>query len=121
MIRRQPRSTRTDTLFPYTTLFRAVAQRLIAARRMSMVIGVPLKVEEDEIRRDVIAVPRVTRLSALVPSVRHLLAQQSVMLDIVRAGELPPAEGDLNGQEHQQLRIGTESQNKRGVDCQGNH
>src|SRR3546814_8616966 len=69
---------------------------------MSMVIGVPLKVEEDEIRRDVIAVPRVTRLSALVPSVRHLLAQQSVMLDIVRAGELPPAEGDLNGQEHQQ-------------------
>src|SRR3546814_17443021 len=24
MIRRQPRSTRTDTLFPYTTLFRAI-------------------------------------------------------------------------------------------------
>src|SRR3546814_9862272 len=27
MIRRQPRSTRTDTLFPYTTLFRSVAGR----------------------------------------------------------------------------------------------
>src|SRR3546814_9877315 len=27
MIRRPPRSTRTDTLFPYTTLFRAVAAR----------------------------------------------------------------------------------------------
>src|SRR3546814_10799677 len=27
MIRRTPRSTRTDTLFPYTTLFRSVAQR----------------------------------------------------------------------------------------------
>src|SRR3546814_18557696 len=26
MIRRQPRSTRTDTLFPYTTLFRSVGQ-----------------------------------------------------------------------------------------------
>src|SRR3546814_17306254 len=26
MIRRTPRSTRTDTLFPYTTLFRSVAQ-----------------------------------------------------------------------------------------------
>src|SRR3546814_12341252 len=25
MIRRQPRSTRTDTLFPYTTLFRSIA------------------------------------------------------------------------------------------------
>src|SRR3546814_2125575 len=28
MIRRPPRSTRTDTLFPYTTLFRSLAQRL---------------------------------------------------------------------------------------------
>src|SRR3546814_20808368 len=27
MIRRPPRSTRTDTLFPYTTLFRSVADR----------------------------------------------------------------------------------------------
>src|SRR3546814_3814440 len=27
MIRRPPRSTRTDTLFPYTTLFRSVAER----------------------------------------------------------------------------------------------
>src|SRR3546814_15892215 len=28
MIRRPPRSTRTDTLFPYTTLFRAVSRRV---------------------------------------------------------------------------------------------
>src|SRR3546814_3073124 len=28
MIRRPPRSTRTDTLFPYTTLFRSLVQRL---------------------------------------------------------------------------------------------
>src|SRR3546814_15923918 len=27
MVRRPPRSTRTDTLFPYTTLFRSMAQR----------------------------------------------------------------------------------------------
>src|SRR3546814_8185498 len=34
MIRRPPRSTRTDTLFPYTTLFRSIAaaQRRIEAR-----------------------------------------------------------------------------------------
>src|SRR3546814_3328166 len=31
MIRRPPRSTRTDTLFPYTTLFRAPAAALAAA------------------------------------------------------------------------------------------
>src|SRR3546814_9718 len=29
MIQRQPRSTRTDTLFPYTTLFRSAAERVI--------------------------------------------------------------------------------------------
>src|SRR3546814_4191843 len=33
MIRRPPRSTRTDTLFPYTTLFRSPDRRLGAARR----------------------------------------------------------------------------------------
>src|SRR3546814_2762051 len=34
MIRRPPRSTRTDTLFPYTTLFRSAADRsrLVSAR-----------------------------------------------------------------------------------------
>src|SRR3546814_7409181 len=31
MIRRPPRSTRTDTLFPYTTLFRSVRGRLAGA------------------------------------------------------------------------------------------
>src|SRR3546814_8648713 len=33
MIRRPPRSTRTDTLFPYTTLFRSVRNLLFAAVR----------------------------------------------------------------------------------------
>src|SRR3546814_6380510 len=32
MIRRPPRSTRTDTLFPYTTLFRSVGQERPCAR-----------------------------------------------------------------------------------------
>src|SRR3546814_15148742 len=32
MIRRPPRSTRTDTLFPYTTLFRSVRERRSARR-----------------------------------------------------------------------------------------
>src|SRR3546814_7566509 len=38
MIRRPPRSTRTDTLFPYTTLFRSLAQgRLqVGARRVPL-------------------------------------------------------------------------------------
>src|SRR3546814_4714925 len=34
MIRRPPRSTRTDTLFPYTTLFRSVAEVTGRTRRL---------------------------------------------------------------------------------------
>src|SRR3546814_11038225 len=34
MIRRPPRSTRTDTLFPYTTLFRSELERVNGARRI---------------------------------------------------------------------------------------
>src|SRR3546814_15688826 len=39
MIRRPPRSTRTDTLFPYTTLFRSVAGVLAQARRIDLSPG----------------------------------------------------------------------------------
>src|SRR3546814_1610069 len=40
MIRRPPRSTRTDTLFPYTTLFRSLASAERRARRRGLVAGV---------------------------------------------------------------------------------
>src|SRR3546814_3729623 len=39
MIRRQPRSTRTDTLFPYTTLFRSISTAVIAPRPVSSTSG----------------------------------------------------------------------------------
>src|SRR3546814_4373834 len=36
MIRRPPRSTRTDTLFPYTTLFRSIPIRRILDRNLAL-------------------------------------------------------------------------------------
>src|SRR3546814_6542648 len=36
MIRRPPRSTRTDTLFPYTTLFRSIAGRSSVSRSVKL-------------------------------------------------------------------------------------
>src|SRR3546814_8408691 len=36
MLRRPPRSTRTDTLFPYTTLFRSLGELVIQADRASV-------------------------------------------------------------------------------------
>src|SRR3546814_7831097 len=38
MIRRPPRSTRTDTLFPYTTLFRSFV-RTLCGGRISLLVG----------------------------------------------------------------------------------
>src|SRR3546814_5005425 len=37
MIRRPPRSTRTDTLFPYTTLFRSLAREVIGPDRKLLI------------------------------------------------------------------------------------
>src|SRR3546814_20342152 len=41
MIRRPPRSTRTDTLFPYTTLFRSIEKRPLAVGRAHRRAGQP--------------------------------------------------------------------------------
>src|SRR3546814_13099470 len=38
MIRRPPRSTRTDTLFPYTTLFRSQRGHLLDERKLGFVV-----------------------------------------------------------------------------------
>src|SRR3546814_475076 len=40
MIRRPPRSTRTDTLFPYTTLFRSAGDRAAQPGTLSQRVGV---------------------------------------------------------------------------------
>src|SRR3546814_14701713 len=51
MIRRPPRSTRTDTLFPYTTLFRSGLEALDRPERERQLagLGVGLGVDDDEL------------------------------------------------------------------------
>src|SRR3546814_19965300 len=44
MIRRTPRSTRTDTLFPYTTLFRAIAHKFPALEELTTVQAIDVQV-----------------------------------------------------------------------------
>src|SRR3546814_5903748 len=46
MIRRPPRSTRTDTLVPYTTLFRSTAGRFSSRERAVSEISVPVSFGE---------------------------------------------------------------------------
>src|SRR3546814_11536701 len=61
-IRRPPRSTRTDTLFPYTTLFRS---KTTVAEALAAYVGAPPGariVESDRIRKAMHGVPVETRL-----------------------------------------------------------
>src|SRR3546814_6213398 len=53
MIRRPPRSTRTDTLFPYTTLFRSYESERVVIPRQDRVTPGPsdLDIELREVRR----------------------------------------------------------------------
>src|SRR3546814_8657816 len=64
MIRRPPRSTRTDTLFPYTTLFRSLAQRDHRGQQLDALFG--------ELVAD------------LAPVLGHHLARHDAMVDQLR-------------------------------------
>src|SRR3546814_4352073 len=82
MMRRPPRSTRTDTLFPYTTLFRSVA-RVSAAHPGWGNAGTPSAPAR---RPTDTAAPRVARVSAAHPgrgnaggSEEHTSELQSLM------------------------------------------
>src|SRR3546814_12905108 len=55
MIRRPPRSTRTDTLFPYTTLFRSAVIRISIFEEKVMALGMVL--DPTATRTDDIASP----------------------------------------------------------------
>src|SRR3546814_3170680 len=94
MIRRPPRSTRTDTLFPYTTLFRSVcidAQQRERARARGRVFPAQLRVAvaakaawcaERELRRDrAVAVEAAAVDAHRVPprSEEHTSELQSLM------------------------------------------
>src|SRR3546814_6871401 len=67
MIRRPPRSTRTDTLCPYTTLFRSLLDRRVEGVAVDMGDGQPLELGmADQARRaaDAAAPPRQHAVAA---------------------------------------------------------
>src|SRR3546814_5219685 len=86
MIRRPPRSTRTDTLFPYTTLFRSVDNSRVKANgriqndqlfmRGSAMSGAP-------ICNGIIQLPRPTKAGMIAPKIirseEHTSELQSLM------------------------------------------
>src|SRR3546814_8414099 len=75
MIRRPPRSTRTDTLFPYTTLFRSAAVITALSRKKQGSAGAPNQIAVSEGRASSRRSPSPTRLR----SEEHTSELQSLM------------------------------------------
>src|SRR3546814_6192701 len=118
MIRRPPRSTRTDTLFPYTTLFRStqIARRLALPAQGSVQVepgrpggrladpGRLVAVEQDRLRQ-------AARPSAVAGHRRHPGEQHGGVQRA--AGSRHRAtdagwQGDLEGYRHQRRRLSSE-------------
>src|SRR3546814_18831819 len=78
MIRRPPRSTRTDTLFPYTTLFRSAAPR---ARFFCL--NTEISMQLPEVRFEVVVQNLIDHLALLddVVPVRHGGGEPAVLLN----------------------------------------
>ena len=89
-------------------------QGLVAASRVSVVVRMSLEVNQYKIRGDVVGIPGVVRLAALIPPVRAFFPQQPVVLDVVRAGQLPPCKSHLDQEERQDLW--TEGQDQPAVE-----
>src|SRR3546814_1483791 len=101
MLRRPPRSTRTDTLFPYTTLFRSAARHAAeawnlhtAGKQRAVDVGKGIGVGRDT-RRLAIAMVEL----AIVPCGRVHRAE-NVGDDLVRVGAVTVAEPLDGGGEH---------------------
>ena len=78
-------------------------QRLEAPGGVGVVVGVALEVVEKDVRCDVVRVPAVLGLAALIAPVLALLAQQAVVLEVVDDLEQRRADDRLQQQPGQDL------------------
>src|SRR3546814_4171397 len=92
MIRRPPRSTRTDTLFPYTTLFRSLEVDLDLSEVMFVATSNTLKIPGPLLdRMEVIRIPGYTEDEKINIAMRYLVPKQ-MKANGLREGELKIAE-----------------------------
>src|SRR3546814_11719792 len=112
MIRRPPRSTRTDTLFPYTTLFRSRLREALDGELRRAVGRGPQEAERAAHRRQVEDVPAALTAQNRQHGARDMKGAEAV------EGELPLdlawrvliEEAELRSEER---RVGKEGERKR--------
>src|SRR3546814_17200188 len=115
MIRRPPRSTRTDTLFPYTTLFRSLRQEEVAANAarhagiIDLLRGIGQTETDEGARRDDPAARRFIRIQGV--AITQFGGQERTVLDIIERELAIQRRSRLAaGDEHrsEERRVGTE-------------
>src|SRR3546814_6230594 len=96
MIRRPPRSTRTDTLFPYTTLFRSDRVAAIEAERIFEIVepltghlvatvGEPaIRLEQNRGAEELVLVPPIARARGRAARAQDALVQPVELLTLRR-------------------------------------
>src|SRR3546814_2141398 len=77
MIRRPPRSTRTDTLFPYTTLFRSIGRHIEAMRALRCAVEQQPLPEESA--HGSFVPPTIIEIDDIARSEEHTSELQSLM------------------------------------------
>src|SRR3546814_8071842 len=78
MIRRPPRSTRTDTLFPYTTLFRSEGTPVVDTQGAA--VGTLTKVETDAAGQPTNVVLKTTKSEVLIPASSLALTEKNALI-----------------------------------------
>jgi hypothetical protein len=75
-------------------------------------IGMTLKVKGQKVRKDMIGVPGMARLDRQITAIRPLLADKSVVLDIVGLGQRVPADEMMGQDEGRDLPAERSDQNR---------
>src|SRR3546814_6884104 len=98
MIRRPPRSTRTDTLFPYTTLFRSLSDDRRVDRR-GLAIATELRIGQAVARLAVVGIDDVTARAARMAIVAGLIVgPHEPHIGVVEARLVKVEHGDRDAQ-----------------------
>ena len=78
---------------------RKIAQALVAANRVGMMVGMALEMKQSEVAHNVIGIPRMMGLAALVAAVFLFLTQQAIVLNIIGRRKLKPSPEVVYSQE----------------------
>src|SRR3546814_7802997 len=91
MRRRPPNSTRPDTPFPYTPLFRSLARRLGGVDRVAQIVAGAVVHEGDEAAAGLAAGTRPQLVHEIADRLHHLdVAALAVAADVVALADAPP-------------------------------